>query len=439
MNTFAVIGNVDAGKSTLIGVLKSGELDNGKGIARESIMRLKHEKQSGNTTNGNLIVINNDKDRVRLLDIAGHDKYFDNSMRAITEYNPSYGLLILSAVKGLEDTTANLEVISKTKINNGKVIQNMNKLYLNVCAILQLPVIVIITKIDNCNKDKVEKTRSEIASYLKEKFKYKMPTVVTKDNFTKISEDHNNSPTTYLPIFKISSVTGEGIDLLTNFLYKIEYRDPSIKSNMKLREFAVKEKFNNLFEIYNTYNVRGKGIIVDGKSKLGDFKPHDEFNIGPFSNGYIRIRIRSLHDDSRNEIDILKEGQYGCLCIKVVNSKDKVTKKMLRRSKVVTDHNKYYSEITCSTKIGHHKTTIDRKYKSYVHCNNIGDPMTILSAVNPSNKESEDGFPLRSGNTCIIRFRFKNNQFIYPGSKYLIREDNIKAYGIVSEIHEPGK
>ena len=43
-NTFVVIGNVDAGKSTLIGVLSSGQLDNGKGKTRESIMTLKHEK-----------------------------------------------------------------------------------------------------------------------------------------------------------------------------------------------------------------------------------------------------------------------------------------------------------------------------------------------------------------------------------------------------------
>ena len=30
----AVVGNVDSGKSTIVGVLTSGKLDNGRGLAR---------------------------------------------------------------------------------------------------------------------------------------------------------------------------------------------------------------------------------------------------------------------------------------------------------------------------------------------------------------------------------------------------------------------
>ena len=35
----AVVGNVDAGKSTLLGVLTHGELDNGRGFARQKLFR----------------------------------------------------------------------------------------------------------------------------------------------------------------------------------------------------------------------------------------------------------------------------------------------------------------------------------------------------------------------------------------------------------------
>jgi GTPase len=35
----AVVGNVDAGKSTLLGVLTHGELDNGRGHARQKLFR----------------------------------------------------------------------------------------------------------------------------------------------------------------------------------------------------------------------------------------------------------------------------------------------------------------------------------------------------------------------------------------------------------------
>ena len=46
----AVIGNVDSGKSTMIGVLTSGECDDGRGSARSRILRHNHEKSNGRTS-----------------------------------------------------------------------------------------------------------------------------------------------------------------------------------------------------------------------------------------------------------------------------------------------------------------------------------------------------------------------------------------------------
>lgn len=45
-----MVGNVDAGKSTLLGVLTHGELDNGRGFARQKLFRHKHEMESGRTS-----------------------------------------------------------------------------------------------------------------------------------------------------------------------------------------------------------------------------------------------------------------------------------------------------------------------------------------------------------------------------------------------------
>ena len=47
----AVCGPVDAGKSSLIGVLTSGQLDNGRGNARLKVLRHPHEQDSGRTSN----------------------------------------------------------------------------------------------------------------------------------------------------------------------------------------------------------------------------------------------------------------------------------------------------------------------------------------------------------------------------------------------------
>ncbi|KAK3615109.1 GTP-binding protein 1, partial [Elasticomyces elasticus] len=49
-DTVAVVGNVDAGKSTLLGVLVKGGLDDGRGKMRVNLFRHKHEIESGRTS-----------------------------------------------------------------------------------------------------------------------------------------------------------------------------------------------------------------------------------------------------------------------------------------------------------------------------------------------------------------------------------------------------
>ena len=46
----AMVGNVDAGKSTLVGVLTKGELDDGNGSSRTKILNFNHEQESGRTS-----------------------------------------------------------------------------------------------------------------------------------------------------------------------------------------------------------------------------------------------------------------------------------------------------------------------------------------------------------------------------------------------------
>jgi len=46
----AVVGSAAAGKSTLLGVLTQGQLDNGRGRARLNMFRHLHEVQTGRTS-----------------------------------------------------------------------------------------------------------------------------------------------------------------------------------------------------------------------------------------------------------------------------------------------------------------------------------------------------------------------------------------------------
>jgi GTPase len=98
----AVVGNVDAGKSTLIGTLTTSCLDDGRGKSRTSIMKHRHEIESGRTSTATTHLMGfrstgepiAGRDSVRankrksedevaresyrvitLMDLAGHEKY----------------------------------------------------------------------------------------------------------------------------------------------------------------------------------------------------------------------------------------------------------------------------------------------------------------------------------------------------------------------------
>jgi GTPase len=75
-----VLGNVDSGKSTVIGVLCSNELDDGKGYARSKVMKLKHELESGRTTNVTYNYLHFSDKTCTLVDLAGHEKYLRTTL-----------------------------------------------------------------------------------------------------------------------------------------------------------------------------------------------------------------------------------------------------------------------------------------------------------------------------------------------------------------------
>ena len=69
----AVCGPVDAGKSSLIGVLTKGSLDNGRGSARNKVLIHKHEIESGRTSNItiNPLIYTRDNKGLNLKDTSG--------------------------------------------------------------------------------------------------------------------------------------------------------------------------------------------------------------------------------------------------------------------------------------------------------------------------------------------------------------------------------
>lgn len=122
----AVVGNVDAGKSTLLGVLTHGELDNGRGLARLKLFRHKHEMESGRTSSvgndilgfdskGNVVnqpdthgggldwmhICESSSKVITFIDLAGHEKYLKTTVFGMTGHAPDFGMLMIGSNAGI--------------------------------------------------------------------------------------------------------------------------------------------------------------------------------------------------------------------------------------------------------------------------------------------------------------------------------------------------
>lgn len=149
----AVIGNVDSGKSTIVGVLTKHIMDDGRGSARKMVFNFTHEQANGRTSsigqeimgfdNGNNQVtlertnvsknaawshiVTNSQKLVTFLDLCGHEKYLKTTMFGLVGLMPDYAMIVVGANMG---------------------VSRMTKEHLGISLALGVPIFIVITKID---------------------------------------------------------------------------------------------------------------------------------------------------------------------------------------------------------------------------------------------------------------------------------------------------
>ena len=254
----AVAGPADTGKSTLIAVLSSANaLDNGKGLARTQIFRHNHEVKSGRTssnTQHNLYfgatgkVLNSDAEgngtgsskgcsnrlrsrsdmeladetcrTISFIDLAGSSKYLKTTLHGIVGHSPDYFILVISARRGMEQMTSE---------------------FLGLCFALQLNLIIVVTKIDTVNATVTANVVSGLVKMLSRKESdviqgrcavhinspdQLVNLILDSTEGQQQFDETGNSKCTksiVVPIFLVSSVTGDGLDLLRSHLFQLPH------------------------------------------------------------------------------------------------------------------------------------------------------------------------------------------------------------------------
>ena len=77
-------GNVDAGKSSFVGVITRDVLDNGRGFARSFVLRHKHEQETGRTSSTTQQYIRTPSKVIEFNDLAGHEKYYKCTAKPVS-------------------------------------------------------------------------------------------------------------------------------------------------------------------------------------------------------------------------------------------------------------------------------------------------------------------------------------------------------------------
>jgi elongation factor 1-alpha len=408
--TITILGNANSGKSTLTGILTNPLLqnyidenydinipkellDNGNGKSRKSVLQYTHEQKTGRTSSitYNYMLLEQGYKIISFVDLAGHESYLKTTITGITSSYPDFAFICVE-----------------------KNITNITKEHLGVVHSLGIPFAFLMTKIDIIPETKLKENLKSINKLLKSINKKVLIVKNNEDlNLCKLPQN------IWVPVILISNTTGFGMNKLIKQIGLIQKRCDKL--------------IPNAFAVDNIYNVSGFGLIVSGLNGI-NIKKNDELFIGPFSsirenNGFISTKVRSIHDDYRNFVDILYPGQRGCLSIKIDGSIRKKIRTGLVLVKNIKDANPVKT-FKADIHIFHgHSTTIKPGYSVYINSGIIKSSVKFNTIYDDSNNEMGC---IRSGNNSIVDIEFLKNKYcVVQGEKFIFREGNTRGVGII--------
>ncbi|KAL4550702.1 hypothetical protein Ndes2526B_g08812 [Nannochloris sp. 'desiccata'] len=379
----AIVGNVDSGKSTMVGVLTRSMLDDGRGLARSKVFKHNHELETGRTSA-----------------ISQHTLCLDESGNVLND----------TAFRAT--TTADYVSRSAKILTLGW--SACQKKHLGVALALRVPVFFIITKIDLAPAHVTQHTLTTLQSILKKPGVKKRPFVVrTRDDVVTCARHmHTDS---LAPIFLTSCVTGEGLDLVRLFYNLLPQRVDWAERAGGLAEFVIDE----------TFGVPGVGTVVAGTVKRGVITTNTPFLLGPdIGDGSFNVcYVKSIHY-KRLAVSRVIAGQTAALALKKIK-RCQVRKGMVLVAEALKPQASW--EFDADIAILTHSTTIQPRYQAVIHCEIVRQSARVVAM---------DKRRLRSGDRSTVRFRFMNHpEYLVAGSRFVFREGRTKGIGVIVETN----
>jgi len=411
-----VLGSADVGKSTLLGVLTQGQLDNGRGSARLNMFRHLHEVQTGRTSSISHEILGFDSQGrpvdylacgsadeiaenatklITFIDLAGHQKYLRTTISGLTGYAPHYAMLVVSASAGVVPMTQE---------------------HLGIAVALQVPFFVMLTKVDVTPKAKLQATLDSLEEVLKSIGANKAPLVIRSPDDA-ITAANNTHKENVVPIFCISSVTGVGLNIVRRYLHLLP-PGASLLEQEKLEQEPPE------FQIDEIFDVPGVGTVVGGLVTQGIITEGISLNLGPFEDGSFKTVSVSSIKRNRAACRLVRATQSAALAINVPVAQ-------LRRGMVLLDTRLGTPEacmrFQAQVSLLFHPTEIVRGFRTTVHVGNVRQT-AVIEAIEPLG-------PIRTNDAALVSFRFiRNPEYLRVGFRLLFRDGRTKGIGTVTSI-----
>ncbi|KTG33466.1 hypothetical protein cypCar_00018067 [Cyprinus carpio] len=400
----AVLGNVDSGKSTLLGVLTQGELDNGRGRARLNLFRHLHEIQTGRTSSISIEILG--------FDSKGEVVNYSES-RTAEEICESASKMITFI-----DLAGHHKIISpSTTIFAINHYSGTTREHLGLAMALKVPIFIVVSKVDLCTKGTVERTVRQLERILKQPGCNKVPMLVSStDDAVTAAQKFAQSPS-ITPIFTLSSVSGESLDLLKVFFNIL----PPL-SNSKEQEELMQQLTE--FQIDEIYTVPDVGTVVGGTLYSGICREGEQLVVGPTDEGKFRELAVCSIQRNRSGCRVLRAGQAATLAL------GDFDRSLLRKGMVMVSPEmnpticwRFEAEIV----LLFHAKTFHKGFQVTVHVGNIRQTATVEALQGKDE--------LRTGEKAVVRFKFiKHPEYLKVGAKLLFREGVTKGIGQVTKL-----
>ena len=435
----AITGSVDSGKSSFVGVMKYRDLDDGNGSARVKVAKHPHEVESGKTSDisTRLIECDDNEHGVTFIDLCGHEKYLGTTADGIHKYFPDYAIVIIAANRG---------------------ILRMTREHLGILFYLEIPVIIVITRVDLvAGTEPYTDTLESIIKLCKKNKKQSRIINTDKEFLLSPTELENAEKEARNKIVETASEIGENKEIVPIMTvsnktgYYISVARKFIESVKPRQLWDASEMEGTIFYIDQVFKPDGHPVVLSGIVKGKTLKKGDIMYLGPNGKEFVPIRIKSFHNDNREEVSELSDHQRGCISVACTDNKIQFNKAYIKKGMIVVKPEKYSEKIcykfTAEIEILHHSATINTNYSPVVHYGPVCQSARITiqksmktneDIINIDNTEKQKE-SLSTGDKAIVEFKFKfKPEFIETyeetGKFFFFREGTTRGRGKITKI-----